>query len=122
MDPNKKKQFQRWRRKRRLRHRIFGTALRPRMSVSRSLNHIRVQIIDDEQGRTLCAASSDSKELASELKRGGNIDAAKRVGQLLAQRATAAGITSVVFDRNGYRYHGRVRSLADAAREGGLQF
>ncbi len=92
------------------------------MSVSRSLKHIRVQIIDDEQGRTLCAASSDNKELASELKDGGNIDAAKRVGQLLAQRATAAGITSVVLDRNGYRYHGRVRSLADAAREGGLQF
>ena len=122
MNANRLKQLQRWRRRRRVRKRVFGTPQRPRMSVSRSLNHISVQIIDDQQGRTLCQASSDNKELALEVKHGGNIEAAKRVGRCLAERATAAGITRVVFDRNGYKYHGRVKSLADAAREGGLEF
>jgi large subunit ribosomal protein L18 len=95
---------------------------RPRLSVFRSGRHIYGQVIDDGQGRTLAAASTLDKTLRTELKTGADREAAKRVGLLLAERAKAAGIEAVTFDRGGYRYHGRVKALADGAREGGLQF
>lgn len=102
----------------RIRKRVVGTVERPRLSVFRSLKHISAQIIDDSTGRTLAAASSVESELGAK----GNVDGAKAVGAKLAERAKAAGIEAVVFDRGGNRYHGRVASLADGAREGGLQF
>jgi large subunit ribosomal protein L18 len=95
---------------------------RVRLSVFRSSKHIYAQIIDDSTGVTMAAASSVDKELKGSLKGGADIDAAKAVGVLVAKRAIAAGIKEVAFDRGGYRYHGRVRALADAAREGGLSF
>jgi len=95
---------------------------RPRLSVFRSGRHIYAQVIDDAQGRTLAAASTIDKELAEELKTGADKEAAGRVGKLIAARATAAGVKQVVFDRGGYRYHGRVKALAEAARESGLKF
>lgn len=95
---------------------------RVRLSVHRSHLHISVQIIDDRQGRTLAAASSMEKELRARIKSGANVAAAVEVGKLIAERAKAAGVTEVVFDRGGYIYHGRVKALADAAREGGLSF
>ncbi len=106
----------------RSRQRLRGQAQAPRVNIYRSLNHIYVQIVDDTQGRTLVAASSRDKEVRKTLKNGGNIAAAKVVGKVLAERAKTAGITRVVFDRGGYAYHGRVKALADAAREGGLKF
>jgi large subunit ribosomal protein L18 len=99
-----------------------NAADRPRLSVFRSSQHIYGQIIDDARGRTLAAASSLDKALRAELKSGADRDAAKRVGLLLAERARAAGVERVVFDRGGYRYHGRVQALAEGAREGGLSF
>jgi large subunit ribosomal protein L18 len=122
MEGVKVKIKRRIRRKRRVRKRVYGTAEQPRLTVSRSLAHIYAQIIDDGRGVTLCSASSLSKELGQPLKHGGNIEAAKVVGQALAERAKAAGIERVRFDRNGYKFHGRVKALADAAREGGLAF
>jgi large subunit ribosomal protein L18 len=98
------------------------SAGRPRLSVHRSGKHIYAQIIDDAQGRTLAAASSLDKGLRSELKTGADVSAAAAVGKLVAERAVAAGVTQVVFDRGAYLYHGRVKALADAAREGGLDF
>jgi large subunit ribosomal protein L18 len=95
---------------------------RARLSVFRSSKHIYAQVIDDTKGETLASASSLEKEMRGNLKTGANIDAAKAVGKLLAQRASAKGIKDVVFDRGGYLYHGRVKALADAAREGGLNF
>ncbi|OIR10031.1 50S ribosomal protein L18 [mine drainage metagenome] len=95
---------------------------RPRLSVFRSSKHIYVQLIDDVQGKTLAAASSIDLEIKGDLKTGADIAAAQRVGKLIAERAIKAGITEVVFDRGGYIYHGRVKALADAAREGGLSF
>ncbi len=95
---------------------------RLRLSVYRSSQHIYVQIIDDLKGETLAAASSIDKDLKSKLKTGATVDAAKEVGKLIAERAVAKGIKEVVFDRGGYIYHGRVKALADAAREGGLSF
>jgi large subunit ribosomal protein L18 len=95
---------------------------RPRLSVFRSSKHIYAQVIDDTKGVTLAAASSLDAGLKAESKTGANKDAAGRVGKLIAERAKAAGITEVVFDRGGYLYHGRVKALADAAREGGLSF
>jgi len=95
---------------------------RPRLSVFRSSKHIYVQLIDDSKGVTVAAASTVDKELKGELKNGADIAAAARVGKLIAERAIKAGITEVVFDRGGYIYHGRVKALADAAREGGLSF
>jgi large subunit ribosomal protein L18 len=95
---------------------------RPRLSVFRSSKHIYAQVIDDSAGRTLAAASSIEKPLREELKTGADAAAAKRVGALIAERAKAAGVAEVVFDRGGYRFHGRVKALADAAREGGLTF
>ncbi len=95
---------------------------RPRLSVHRSGRHIYVQVIDDTQGVTLAAASTLDKDLREALKSGATKDAAVKVGNLIAQRAKAAGISAVVFDRGGYKYHGRIKALADAAREGGLSF
>ena len=116
------KGLRRERRKRRVRGKLFGTPERPRLSVFRSLKHISVQLIDDIIGRTLCAASSADKSLADKLKHGGNCAAAKVVGQLLAERARMHGIRKVAFDRNGYKYHGRIKALAEAARATGLAF
>ncbi|CEK15551.1 LSU ribosomal protein L18P [Chthonomonas calidirosea] len=116
------KESLRKRRHRRVRAKIFGTPERPRLNVSRSLQHIYAQLIDDTLGHTLVCASTVDKALRSTLKTGGNVEAAKAVGKLLAERAQQKGITSVVFDRGGYKYHGRVRALAEAAREGGLRF
>lgn len=112
------------RRKTRNRRNLLRTALgkRPRLSVFRSGRHIYAQVIDDEQGRTLAAASTLEKDLRGRLKTGADRAAAAEVGKLLAERAKAAGVSAVVFDRGGYLYHGRVKALADAAREGGLEF
>ena len=104
----------------RLRLRVSGTAARPRLAVFRSLNHIYAQVIDDTSGRTLAAAASNESGLRGAT--GTKSDDAKRVGQLVAERAKAAGVEHVVFDRAGFKYHGRVRSLAEAAREAGLDF
>jgi large subunit ribosomal protein L18 len=117
---NKLKLVQRERRKARVSGSVRGSAERPRLSVFRSVKHIYAQIVDDATGRTLVAANSDQKDVA--LKHGGNKAAATAVGKAIAGKAIAAGITLVAFDRSGYRYHGRVKALADAAREGGLKF
>ncbi|ADU65104.1 50S ribosomal protein L18 [Desulfurispirillum indicum] len=108
-------------RHRRVRKKVQGSTQRPRLAVFRSNSHIYAQIIDDAQGITLAAASSLSKELES-LQNGGNIEAAKQVGALLARKAKEQNIESVVFDRGGFIYHGRVQALAEAARENGLKF
>ena len=110
---------QRARRHRRVRKKVTGTAERPRLAVFRSNKHISAQVIDDATGRTLASASSLEADLRSS---GGNVDGAKQVGELLAARATEAGVSKVVFDRGGFQYHGRVASLADAARTSGLEF
>jgi large subunit ribosomal protein L18 len=102
----------------RIRQKMQGTTERPRLNVYRSLNHIYAQVIDDAKGETLISASS----LAGKLKTGGNVAAAKEVGKLVAERAIEKGIKKVVFDRGGYLYHGRIKALADAAREAGLEF
>lgn len=106
----------------RVRQTLEGTTERPRLCVYRSTGHIYVQVIDDRTGKTLVSASSVDKESKKNMKGGGNIAAAKTVGKTIAERAKAAGVVKVVFDRGGYRYHGRVKALADAAREAGLQF
>jgi large subunit ribosomal protein L18 len=106
----------------RIRKKLAGTPARPRLAVFRSQSHIYAQVIDDGQGRTLAAASSLDKDLKGEHKRGANIAAAKAVGKLIATRAKEKGIEAVVFDRGGFQYHGRIKALADAAREGGLKF
>ena len=106
----------------RLRRHVRGTAATPRLAVFRSLNHISAQLIDDDTGRTLATADSRTKSFIGEHKTGGNVAAAKAIGALLADKAKAAGITRVVFDRGGYQYHGRVKALADGARAGGLTF
>ena len=111
------------RRKARVRRAIRKAANgRPRLSVHRSSKQIYAQIIDDERGVTIAAASTLDKGLRGSLKTGATVDAAKEVGRLVAQRASEAGVTQVIFDRSGYLYHGRVKALADAAREGGLDF
>jgi large subunit ribosomal protein L18 len=102
----------------RIRRKVQGTAERPRLAIYRSLNHIYAQIINDDLGQTLVAASTTEKDLRGQT--GGNIEAARRVGRAIAERAQAIGIRQVVFDRGGYLYHGRVKALADAAREAGL--
>jgi large subunit ribosomal protein L18 len=105
----------------RIRKKILGTEERPRLNVYRSLNHVYVQLIDDVRGTTLVAAhSAEGKK--GERRNGGNLAAAKEVGKAIAERAQAKGITKVVFDRGGYIYHGRIKALADAAREAGLKF
>lgn len=102
----------------RIRKKVRGTTARPRLAVYRSLNHIYAQVIDDENGKTLATASTTEKALAGST--GGNIEAAQRIGKAIAERAMAAGVSSVVFDRGGYVYHGRVKALIDATREAGL--
>jgi large subunit ribosomal protein L18 len=106
----------------RVRMSVSGTAERPRLCVYRSLDHIYAQVIDDRAGKTLVSASSADKDTKKSLQGGGNVAAAKVVGKAIADRAKAAGVSKVVFDRGGYKYHGRVKALADAAREAGLQF
>ena len=110
----------------RIRKKILGTAERPRLNVYRSLNHIYAQLIDDTAGQTVAAANSregaGKVEAGAKKKTGGNVAVAKQVGKALAERAKAKGVGKVVFDRGGYLYHGRVKALADAAREAGLQF
>ena len=103
---------------RRIRKKVRGSTDHPRLAVYRSLNHIYAQVIDDERGLTLVSASTAEKDLRGQT--GGNVDAAKRIGREIAERALAKGITEVVFDRGGYLYHGRVKALTDAAREAGL--
>ena len=107
---------------RRVRQRVAGTPVRPRLSVYRSAAQIYAQVIDDSTGRTLVSASSLDQETRKLTKGGANIAAAKVVGKAVAERSKAAGVTQVVFDRGGYKYHGRVKALADAAREAGLKF
>ena len=107
---------------RRIRKKISGTPERPRLAVFRSQAHIYAQVIDDGTGRTVCSASSLDETLKSDAKRGANVAAAKAVGSLIATRAKEKGVLAVVFDRGGFQYHGRIKALADAAREGGLKF
>ena len=121
-DKNKLKQVRLQRRKWHIRNSLFGTAERPRLSVFRSDKHIYAQVVDDYAGKTLASASSTIAEIRGDQKNGGNIAAAKAVGKAIAERAKAAGVSKVAFDRGGRMYHGRIKALADAAREGGLQF
>jgi large subunit ribosomal protein L18 len=109
-------------RHRRIRRVVRGTPARPRLVVFRSLKHIYAQVVDDERGVTLATAGSLSPELKDTLRSGGNVAAARAVGELIARKAQAGGIGAVVFDRGGYKYHGRVKALADAARAAGLSF
>lgn len=106
----------------RIRRKVAGTGLSPRLAVHRSGKHIYAQLIDDATSTTLASASSLDKELRSDIKSGANVDAARRVGEIVAQRALKAGIQDVVFDRGGFLYHGRIAALAEAAREAGLNF
>ena len=123
MNPIKLKDRQRTRRKFHVRNRIVGTAERPRLTVFRSSKHIYAQLIDDLTGRTLASASTKVKKgEQAAVGYGGNVKAAKAIGLQIAERAKAAGISKVAFDRGPYRYHGRIKALADGAREGGLQF
>ncbi len=110
------------RRKKRIRKSVNGTGARPRMSIFRSAKHIYAQVIDDETGATIASASTMSKDLKGGLGDGNKRDAAKKVGALVAEQCKSKGVTKVVFDRNGYLYHGRVKALADSAREAGLDF
>ena len=126
MNVARSKERRKWeRRERRSNHvgnKIFGTPERPRLSVYRSNKHFHSQLIDDAAGRTLAAASTLSKDLKGQIKNGGDVKAAKLVGAKLAEAAKSKGITAVVFDRNFYRFHGRVRAFAEAAAAGGLKF
>ncbi|MBQ1302819.1 MAG: 50S ribosomal protein L18 [Firmicutes bacterium] len=112
----------RLKRHQRVRNKVFGTPEKPRMCVFRSAKNISVQIIDDTKGHTLVAASSIDKDLKDQIPYGGNKEAAKIVGEAVAKKALAAGIETVSFDRGGFLYHGRVKELADGAREAGLKF
>jgi large subunit ribosomal protein L18 len=114
------KSHKRIRRKKGLRKRIFGVPARPRLTVFRSAKHIYAQVIDDLTGKTLASASTVQK--GAKIDKSGNCKAAEQVGSNIAQRAKDAGVSQVVFDRNGFRYHGRIKALADAARKGGLKF
>lgn len=120
MDIQKQKQIRRSRRRTGIRKRVQGTPERPRLCIYKSLNHVYAQVIDDLAGRTLAAASTRDKGFRS--GKTGNVSAAEAVGVSIAEKAKAAGVTAVTFDRGGFRYHGRVKALADAARKGGLQF
>ena len=122
MKNTEKKTLRRRRRKRHVRKTVSGTPDRPRLTVFRSHKNIYAQIVDDTQGKTLVAASTRQRDLREKTAAGGNVAAAQVVGQTLAAKAVEAGITKVVFDRNGYLYPGRVRELAEAARKGGLEF
>jgi large subunit ribosomal protein L18 len=122
MNAQKLKEVRRLRRRRHVRRRIVGTPERPRLTVYRSSKHIYAQLIDDLSGRTLAAASSLQPDVRQGLPYGGNVKAAQTVGKRLAEVAKQHGISKAAFDRGHYRYHGRIKALADAAREGGLQF
>lgn len=122
MSAREEKNRKRQTRKKRIRKNIAGTAERPRLTVYRSLNHIYAQLIDDAQGRTVVGVSTRSKELQGKLKNADTIAAAQQVGMLVAEKALALKVERVVFDRNGYLYHGRIKALAEAAREKGLKF
>ncbi|HRE57445.1 MAG TPA: 50S ribosomal protein L18 [Candidatus Kapabacteria bacterium] len=122
MSVQKLKVKQRARRKQRVRKKVFGTQERLRLTVYRSLGHIYAQVIDDTKGHTVAAASSTDKEVVTSVEGKTKSERSHLVGKILAQRALSANVTSVVFDRNGFMYHGRVKALADGAREGGLQF
>jgi large subunit ribosomal protein L18 len=113
---------QKLRRRRHVRKSVRGTADRPRLTVFRSLQHIYCQVVDDTSGKTLAAASTKDKDLRGGVKYGGNSEAAKAIGTAIAERAQAAGVKQVCFDRGHFKYHGRVAALADAARAGGLEF
>jgi large subunit ribosomal protein L18 len=121
-DKQKKKQKRLQRRKWSIRNHLAGTTERPRLSIYRSDKHIYAQVIDDLAGRTLASAASTNGDVRGDLKTGANVEAAKRVGRAIAERAKAAGVAQVAFDRGGRKYHGRIKALADAAREGGLKF
>ena len=121
-DKQKKKQKRLERRKWSIRNHLSGTTERPRLSVFRSDKHIYAQVIDDLAGRTLASAASTNADVRGDLKTGANVEAAKRVGRAIAERAKAVGVGQVAFDRGGRKYHGRIKALADAAREGGLSF
>lgn len=116
------KEHSRQRRHRRIRKQVQGTGAKPRLSVYKSLNNIYAQLIDDLSGKTILSASTLEKEISASIKHGGNVDAAKKVGATIARKALDKKITDVVFDRGGYRYHGCIKALADAAREQGLKF
>ncbi len=116
------KQRLRLKRHRRVRGKVYGTASRPRLNVFRSLKHIYAQLVDDDKGTTLVSASTVEPSYRETGKTGGDIKAAEVIGEAIAKKALEAGIAKVVFDRGGYKYHGRVKSLADAARKGGLEF
>ena len=120
MNRIKLKNIQHQRRKKSIRRRVFGVPARPRLTVFRSAKHIYAQVIDDLAGRTLASASTAEK--SDKKPNGGNCEAATAVGKSLAERAREAGVEAVIFDRNGYRYHGRIKALADAMREGGVKF
>jgi large subunit ribosomal protein L18 len=120
MNRTQLKSHTRTRRKRGLRKRIFGVPDRPRLTIFRSAKHIYAQVIDDLAGKTLASASTTEK--ADKIAKGGNCGAAEHVGTKIAERAIGAGVKQVVFDRAGFRYHGRIKALADAARKGGLKF
>jgi large subunit ribosomal protein L18 len=122
MDHHKFVGRRRLRRKRHVRRRVRGTSERPRLCVFRSHKHIYAQLIDDIAGRTVASASTKDKDLAGQVKSGGNKDAATLVGKALGERGLAAGVSTVAFDRGSYKYHGRVAALADSAREAGLKF
>ena len=122
MKEQKLTNVRRWRRKNRVRKVLRGSADQPRLSVQRSHQHIYCQLIDDESGKTLASASTKDRELREQVKYGGNCDAAKLVGKAIAERGKAAGVGRITFDRGPYKFHGRVAALAEAAREGGLQF
>ena len=117
-----RKEELRQKRHRRVRKNLFGSSDKPRLNVYRSLNNIYVQVIDDAKGHTLVATSTLDVELKKQIKSGGNIEAAKLVGQLIGKKAVDSGISTVVFDRGGFKYHGRVKAVADGAREAGLKF
>lgn len=122
MDHHRKIGRQRKRRQYRVRKRLSGTPERPRLSIKRTHKHVYCQLIDDVAGTTLVSASTRDKELRGEVKSGGNKDGAAAVGKAVAEKAVAAGVKSICFDRGSYRYHGRVAALADAVREGGISF
>jgi large subunit ribosomal protein L18 len=116
------KEASRQRRKKRIRKRVSGTGERPRLCIYKSLQNIYAQLVDDGAGKVLTGASSLTAEVKGDIKYGGNKDSAKKVGEYIGKKALGMGITSVVFDRNGFKYHGRVKALADGAREAGLIF
>jgi large subunit ribosomal protein L18 len=122
MDHQRRKHTRQLRRRRHVRSKVQGSAERPRLTVHRSSKHIYAQLIDDLRGVTLASASSNNPEMLKTFANGGNIKAAVVVGKQLAEAAAKAGVTKAAFDRGHYRYHGRIKALADAAREGGLQF